>query len=251
MSTVRDRLWYWGLGFRGPNPPTYPLDYLGVPNGLVIIVKNQPEPPFEPLLRQLTSVQRVVWSVLGESLSTRDDLEAVTPLAAGFPNLVAGIMDDFFTTRAEAPGQVARFTLARTREIRDRLHGAARPLDLWVVLYAHQLDWPVQEHLALCDLVTFWTWWAKHLPQLEENFTSFEAVASAQRKILGCYLWDWGDDRPLPLDLMQHQCRCGLEWLQQGRIEGMIFLPGPHPLETLETAQWVREWVKEVGDGPL
>jgi len=251
VSTVRDRIWYWGLHFGEGHNPTDPLDFFGIPNGLVIIVKNRPEPPFQPLMRQITSVKRVVWSVLGESLSTRNDLEPVLALAEEFPNLVAGIMDDFFTTRSDDPQKIGRFTVAEVDNIRDRLHAAAHPLELWTVLYAHQLDLPVGPYLGPCDLITFWTWWAKHLPDLEANFARFEQIAGEKRRMLGCYLWDWGDDRPMPLDLMQHQCRLGLDYLLSGRVEGLIFLPGPVPLRELETAHWVREWIAEVGDRAL
>lgn len=248
MSMVRDHLWYWGLQFREGRCPTEPLEFFGLSNALVIVARDKPEPPFQPLMRQLTSVKRVVWSVLGESLSTRNDLEPVLDLAAEFPNLVAGIMDDFFTTRSQDPARVGRLTVEEVEHIRDRLHTAAHPLELWTVLYAHQLDLPVQPYLAPCDVVTFWTWWAKHLPQLEANFARFERVAPGKRRMLGCYLWDWGDNRPMPLELMQHQCQLGLHLLLSGRIEGLILLPGPGPLSELETAQWTRRWIAEVGD---
>ena len=70
-------------------------------------------------------------------------------VAAKYPNVVGAIMDDFYR------GPRPRYTLETLGAIQQPLHAAG--LDLWVVLYYHQLDLPVQDHLALCDVVTFWT----------------------------------------------------------------------------------------------
>jgi len=45
-----------------------------------------------------------------------------------------------------------------------------------------------------------------------------------KRTLLGLYMWDFGTRRPMPLDRMKKQCALALKWLQEGRIEGMIFL---------------------------
>lgn len=36
-------------------------------------------------------------------------------------------------------------------------------------------------------------------------------------------MWDFGEKKTIPVSLMEHQCRLGLEWLKQGQIEGLIF----------------------------
>ena len=43
----------------------------------------------------------------------------------------------------------------------------------------------------------------------------------------------------------------GLEWLRQGRIEGMVFLASCICDMGLETVEWTRQWIAEVGDTPL
>ena len=132
-------------------------------------------------------------------------------------------------------------------DVADRVT-AARPLDLWVVLYTHQLHLPVARHLDECDVTTFWTWKAEDLPKLESNFGQFDALAPKARKVLGCYMWDYGTRTPMPLELFQHQYRLGLRWLEERRIEGMIFLASCICDLGLETVEWLRAEIAAKGD---
>ena len=120
-----------------------------------------------------------------------------------------------------------------------------------MVFYDHQLHLPVGRHLELCDKIAFWTWEAENLSKLEENFALAEAVAPSCPKVLGCYMWDYGIKRPMPLELMKHQCDLGLQWLKEGRIEGMIFLASCICDLDLETVEWTRQWIADVGSQPL
>lgn len=154
-------------------------------------------------------------------------------------------MDDFFRRTQEDVGVLS---VAELRSLRDRLSRADRPLDLWVVLYDHQLDLPVGPHLALCDKVTFWTWKAQQLEGLEEGFGRFERlVPDGRGKVLGCYMWDYGAKRPMPLELMQRQCELGLRWLEERRIEGMIFLASCICDLGLDAVEWTRQWIRQAG----
>ena len=260
-TKLRDAFWVWGheagshngewLGGRGSRmTPAEGALYLGVPNVLMVAFAGKPEPPFEQYGKSLAPFDRLVWSIVGDSSSTRNDaqpdMEPVLQLARTQENLVGAIMDDFFH-EPKADGSVSRFSLEQIRGFRERLHAAARPLDLWVVLYAHQLHLPVAEHLAACDVVTFWTWEAKDLPRLEENFARFEALAPKSRKVLGCYLLDYGSKKEMPVEAMRMQCELGRKWLREGRIEGMIFLASCVCDLGLPAVEWTRGWVAEVG----
>src|SRR5262249_44674282 len=56
----------------------------------------------------------------------------------------------------------------------------------------------------------------------------------------GCYLWDYGQKRPMPLELVQEQCAAGLEWIRQGRVEGVILLASCICDLELEAVGWAR-----------
>jgi len=196
-------------------------------------------------------LQKVVWSIVGDSSTTVNDqatdLDEVVALAPRFPNIAGGIMDDFFHA-PNAQGAISRYSVEQIRGFRQRLHAAVRPLDLYVVLYTHDLELPVQPYLAECDVVTCWTWHAKDVANLESNFARCEAVAPGRRKVLGCYMWDFGIGAPMPIAAMEKQCTLGLQWLAEGRIEGMIFLASCFSDLGIETVEWSRDWIRRHGD---
>ncbi len=259
MATVRDRLWIWGheagshsatntggqWGPLGPSriTPAEAAFYMGIPNCVMVVYGNRPEPPFDQHALAMSPLDRVVWSVMGDAGSTRNDKEsdlaAVLDVAAKHPNIVGAIMDDFFR------GPRARYTPQQLADIQQPLHAAG--LDLWVVLYYKQVDLPVQEHLAFCDVVTFWTMPGRELANLEANFTKLLEAMPAKRRVLGCYMYNYGEKRPMDIALMEHQCGLGLQWLKEGKIEGIIFLASCICDLGLEAVEWTRGWIERVG----
>jgi len=265
MSTIRDRFWIWGhqagsydgqyhLPARSSITPTQAARVMGIDNLLMIVYKGQPEPPFAPHAKEMADLKQVVWSIVGDSSSTRNDqdsdLPAVLELAKQCPNVSGAIMDDFFH-KADAGGKISRYEVADLQRFADQLHAGPRRMDLWVVLYAHDLGLPIQPYLEPCDVVTFWTWRAEQLDDLQANFERVEALTPGKRKVLGCYMWDFGVGQPMPVERMAMQCQSGLQWLREGRIEGMIFLGTCICDLGLETVAWSRRWIAEVGDTPL
>lgn len=261
MGTVRDHLWTWGhvagsyTGEFGLDQvstigPAQAAAYLGVPNLVMVSYHGKPEPPYEPCAQELSGLRQVVWSVVGGGGTSRgfeEELGATQRLAAQFPNITGAMMDDFFIGPPDP--RLAVYTPEEIAAMRDRLHASQpRPLDLWVVLYNHNMVLPIAPHLAACDVVAFWTWTGNELPQLEENFARAEALAPQARKVLGCYMYDFGNSQPLPVEAMQRQCEIGLRWLREGRIEGMILLGTCIADLGLETVEWTRRWVDRVGE---
>ena len=266
-KTVRDRLWLWGQEagcyHRHANncwkipgssrmTPAEGAFYMGIPNIMIVRFANQPAPPFRQYILPLRPLKRVVWSIVGDGGSTENDrapdLDAVISLAGEFPNVTGAIMDDFFRKDPARPG---RYTPEQVAGFRARLHAAPRPLDLSAVLYAHDLDLPVRDHLEAIDTVAFWTWKADDLRHLERNFSRMEALAPRKRKLLGLYMWDFGGCAPMPMDAMKHQCQTGLEWLRTGRADGLIFLANCVADLDLEAVEYARRLIAEVGDEPL
>lgn len=268
MSNVREKLWIWGheagshdsgsgdgLGLKSKSPsrmtPAEGAFYLGVPNIIMVRYENKPTPPFDKHALALSPLKRVVWSIVGNSGRTgSDEVTLVCDLADRFPNICGVMMDDFFRKPGNELG-LGVFGPEELGAIKNRLTVAGRKLDLWVVLYNHQLDYPVASHLNQCDVVTFYTWCAKDLDMLEQNFERVERLAPSIRKVLGCYMWDYGDHKPMPVALMEKQCQLGLQWLHEGRIEGMIFLASCICDHGLEAVEWTRNWIRKVGDEKL
>ena len=260
-GAVRDRFWLWGhpagshnKNWNLPAPsritPVEAAFYMSLPNMIHVRYYGDPEPPFQQFAIPFRALREVVWSLVGASGATDSrEREAVLELAAENPNFSGVMMDDFFTGNKE--GKLAALTVSELQRLQKRLKGGGKSLDLWVVLYDHQLEDPVRGHLKQCDVVTFWTWKAADLRDLKPNFEKVEKLAPTTRKALGCYMWDYGEKKPLPVATMEKQCELGLEWLKQGRIDGMIFLASCICDLGLETVEWTREWIQKVGGEKL
>ena len=93
-----------------------------------------------------------------------------------------------------------------------------------------------------------WTWAPVVLKDLEDNLTRLEQLAPVKEIILGCYMYDFYDKQPLPVDLMKQQTESGYQWLREGRIEGMIFLASPICDLDLESVEWTRAWIHDHAD---
>ena len=266
-STVRDRLWIWGQAagsFNGPEicgktctsrmTPAEGAFYLGVRNMIFIV----PEPydqnvgSFDSYAISFRPLKSVVWSIptfAGGNVH-QHDVELVRQLAQKFPNVVGLLMDDFFRNGLDG-GRVGALTPKELAYLKTHLSVNARKLDTWVTVYRHDLRHDVSEYLKEVDVMNYWTWVAKDLDNLEEGFAQAEQAAPLARKVLGCYMWDFGTGNPMPISLMQKQCDLGLQWLRKGRIAGMIFLVSAICDMNLEAVEWTRNWVRQVGDEKL
>ncbi len=253
-NTLADRLWIWthaegsykleyGLPRASRMTPVEGAVYLGLPNLLFVRYLGTPPMPFDQYAIAFRPFKRVVWSLVGASgQSSDEERKHVLGLASRFPNIDGFIMDDYF--RNDGSGSLS---VEQLKELRSQLVIGGKKHNLFVVLYQHQLTLPVAEHLEFCDKITFWTWKAQDLTRLESSFDHLEKLAPKHGKLLGCYLWDFGTSRPMPLDMMKKQCELGRRWLEQGRIEGMIFLASNVCDLELETVEWTRRWISEVG----
>jgi len=160
------------------------------------------------------------------------------------------MMDDFFH-QPDENGKFATFEPEELRAIRERLKVDGRQRDLWVVLYDYQLDLAFEPYMAECDVTTFWTWNARDIDKLEANFERLHTKMPDSRKVLGVYMYDYGESQPMPVEVVGPQCELGLRWLREGRIEGMIFLASCVGDLGLEAVEWTRNWIAAVGDETL
>lgn len=157
--------------------------------------------------------------------------------------------EQLLASAGTAPTEAAAaLSVDQLRSVRARLQLEDRRLSLGVTLYTYQLAPQILAHLDLCDVISLWTWEAKDLDHLEANFAKFRALVPDKPVRLGCYMWDFGTAQPMPIARMEKQCRFGLEQLRAGGIDGMIFLATNICDLDLETVEWTRRWIAEVGD---
>jgi hypothetical protein len=256
-QTVHDCLWLWshvagsyngmfGLPGKSRMTPAEAAFYMGIPNVFMLHREGTPEPPLEQFALAFEPLRDVVWGIVGDSGTTNEkEREMVLNLALHTPKISGVVMDDFF--RKPKDGQVSALTLDQVREMKQRLHPSGKRLDLWVVLYEHQLDQPLTEYLALCDYVQLWTWYGQNLTGLRTNFEKARKLSSGAKMALGIYWWDFGNQKPLTMDLMKSQCETALQLLKQGQVEALVFCGSWLCDRGLETVAWTRKWIQDVG----
>jgi hypothetical protein len=268
-QNVRDKLWIWGhppgshngrFGIQGTSrmTPAEGAFYLNVPN-LVLAEFPDPKEPCrslpEPALYDQYAIsfrplRQVVWSIVGAGGVIPNGLHLAQQLAQKFPNIVGMMLDDFFRKTMDG-GEVGLFTPGEVSFIHDRPEVNGRKLELWITLQYTDLQYDLSDYLTRVDVVTYWTINAKDLENLEDGFAQAERIAPRARKLLGCYFWDFGGHSPIPMRLFQKQCKLGLEWLRSKRIDGMLFLASCDCDLGLESVEWTRNWIGEVGDTEL
>jgi hypothetical protein len=265
-GTVRDRLWifacaansdYINVGRRSVMTPVESTLYFGVPN-LFVVQSSEAEGrhgrlnrPFAQYALAMRTLKRVVWSVVGSGgFTSPEETKEVFEMAGTLPNFAGIFLDDYFSWR-RAKDKPAPLTVDQLAAIRGQLKQISPKLDVFTTLYITELDLPIQDDLKLIDVVTLWTWEPKNLANLETNLKKLEQMAPKARKMLGCYLVDYNHKCGTPLEAMRLQCETGLRWLEQGRIEGLIFLGNTVMDLGFESVEWTRKWIAKVADRPL
>lgn len=260
-DTVRDRLWiftcaansdFLHLKRRSVMTPVESAFFLGVPN-IIVVQSSEKEsphgrlhPPFAQYLVAMRPLKRIVWSVVGSGgFHSPEETKEVLELARTTPSFAGIMLDDFFTGDKE--GKRAQLSVEELAGIRERLRQVGRKLDIFVTLYADKLDQPISDYMKLVDVITLWTSDPNKLADLETNLKKVETLFPQTRKMLGCYVVDYGRKEGTPLPWMQRQCETGLRWLQERRIEGIIFLGNTTMDLGFTSVDWTREWIQKVG----
>lgn len=259
MTTLRDNLWLWGqTPGSHHNPSHYHLPgvnrmtpaegcaFFGISNCCRVAMSAGPFPPFDEESRQLTHLKKVIWSILGaggiasHNQGGLGDLEEVIRQAKKFPNIVGGILDDFFSeTRRKVypPENIA--------EVRRRLiEGSGRNMELWVVWYEREIQVDISQYLPSFDAVTFWTWYGENLAELPVNLDRMISATPDKRRYAGCYLWDYGNAKPLSDEMMLYQLETSLQYIRSGKLNGIILCSNCCADLGLSTVEVTQKWLK-------
>jgi hypothetical protein len=254
-QSVRDRIWIWGtreapgstkrsLSAYVEASPAQRAKMLGLRNvfiaGGIPLEPDRAKELAEPVARMGGRLFYEVCSsqMTGRASDYEKDIIAARALAAEFPDLDGVLLDDLTSQQIAARGM----TTDELRKVCNSFQVGPKKTPVWGVVYTMNMGHPgLAEYLKLLDGINLWTWDAKDLPALEENLARCEQLAPGKPIILGIYLYDYGADRPMPLDLLQYQCDQALSWLKQNRICGIVFLTiTPEP----KALQWAQAWLK-------
>lgn len=267
MKLTRDNLWIWGqhpgchhagdYNLPGENlmDSTEGARYLGIPNCCRVVMQDKPAPPFDDESAKLRDFKQVVWSAVGAGSTTRhrtnqSDLNEVLRQAEKNDNVTGAVLDDFFPSAEDFDTNSddrARHTINSIQSMRAQLHGfSKRKLDLWLVWYDYQLDFTVEDYVDLCDVITLWTWEGSQLDNLDENIEKFVRKTPGKRRLAGCYMWNYGERKPLTNEQMNFQLERYLHWIEKGDLEGIVFCSNCIADIGLEAVELTRQWIAKI-----
>ena len=158
---------------------------------------------------------------------TRDDApatvaseaEKLSRLAPEYPNLVGAFVDDTFGVAKHA---------GYDRDSPRRIKEAAcrhRALDLWTVVYTHELDRPWWDDWApVVDVVSLWVWDSESLPGTADSVAACRRRFARQRINMGIYIRDYSRRAPVALPMLECELEAVRRLLEAGDLESYSIL---------------------------
>ena len=269
-SKLKDNFWLWGQnpgshhvgspegGYKLPGKnlmdPREGCNFFGIEKCCRVAMSAGPFPPFDAEAEKIKDLKEVVWSAIGaggikQHNNDQSDLDEVLRIAEIYPNISGAILDDFFLSAETADKSIARHSLESIRSMCNKLHNfRKRRLDLWMVWYTYQLDFNVGDYIKLTDVITLWTWKGSDLQELDNNIQKFIEKTPGKRRLVGVYMWNYGERKPLTMDQMKYQLDRCYYWLKKEKIEGLIFCSNAIADIGLDTVEYTRKWIAEVGN---
>ncbi len=259
MSRIIDKLWNWGhlagshnsiTGFDCKMSPMEFADEYGIKNAFIVSYGGNIQPPFDSTAKELSGLDRIVWSVLGDAstplpddeLGNTKDILAVLDKA---PNIVGGVVDDFFS-----PERMERFTPEVLKKIKSALN--EKGLKFWCVLYNMQLDLDLEKYIECFDGVTFWIWQCENIPHMDEYLSKLFSMTKDTPVMLGVYLMDYCKEfTQMDSKLFDMQLRNYFELLKSKKIEGIVVCSSTVGDAPLETNRILKKYISEYGNIPV
>ena len=220
--------------------------------------------PSKAFRDSLLGMKRLTWPMSGNKTELNFTYDALADwnfaVADEMPNVTGFDLDDFFVSRGPsvevdtAKGRrtscATQFPYSQLVELRRRLNAYPRRLELRAVVYDELMDrrkdpTDLIPSLELVDSVTYWTWRAKNIPKLPEYFRRYRELAPGKPTYMGIYLYDFGDHRPMPEDMIALHLATGLEMFRRGEIEGFVFLCSSICNRPLPAVKIARRWLAE------
>lgn len=262
-ATVRDALWVWGtpeLTKPGEHDaasfaeasPAQRARVLGTPN---VVMAGSGLPHDRELANrwsaEVAGAPRLVWEILPDGQQQHEPpfefkrrIADLAPLVKAHPEIEAVLVDDM-TSVAATKG----FQPAHLKAIKSLLRTHELALKLWGVVYSMNLAEPTTDPLATeLDVIHLWHWHARDTARMEQHVAECRRRYPDKPIVLGLYLYDYGDGRPMPLDLHQRQCETALRLLHSKQVAGIVFLSINNDEQVV---RWTADWIKKVGAQPI
>jgi len=258
---LRDRFWLWGHpeGRYNNNADGYgnfavsrmtPMEaclYLGIRNTFMIPVG------VEVNRRQYNKSFKTLRQVGWECFTAGEHPEIVEPLIAeakDFPNIGCVVYDDF-----QRGTGYRKIPVENLWKVHDRLHNnEIRPLDMWMVLYTREFgldrekDVDFMRYIEPFDGIIMWTWQEKDVPLIPEKFELFKQMTPHNRRMFGCYLYNFGERKQATSAAVEWQLDWYREKILSGEAEGVVLHTNTMADLDYEAYDTACAWMERHGD---
>jgi hypothetical protein len=195
---------------------------------------------------EVAGASRLVWEIICDGHKEHEPpfeftrrIADLVPLVKQHPGIDAVLVDDM-TSVAATKG----FKPDHLRAIKSLLTASALPLKLWGAVYTMNFSAASTDPLVReLDVINLWHWHAKDTERMEEHVAECEKRYPGKPIVLGLYMYDYGDGKPMPLDLHERQCETALRLLHAKRVAGIVFLSINNDQEVVK---WTADWIKRV-----
>ena len=262
---LRDKFWLWGHpeGRYNNNANNYgnmldsrmtPMEgclYLGINKTFMVPVgipvnRRQYNKSFKTL-------SAVGWECFGADKDP-EIIEELIKESAEFPNITAAVFDDF-VVKSKNRGEGNEVNFNDLWKIRERLNkNEVRPIDMWMVLYTKEFglneqdDENLKKYLAPFDGIIVWTWEERDVPLIPEKFEIFKKLTPNNRRMFGCYLYNFGERKQATGKAVKYQLDFYREKLFAKEAEGIVFHTNTMADLDYEAYDAALEWMAIHGD---
>ena len=223
--------------------------YLGISNTFMVPVgwpvnRRQYNKSFKTL-------NKVGWEFF-RKIDKPDLIEDYINEAREFPNINCVVFDDF-------KGNIGKFKDIplndNIRTVMDRLHNNdVKRLDSWMVLYTREFgldekeDTEFMKTLELFDGIIMWNWFESQYREIPEKFEIFKKLTPNNRRMFGCYLYNFGERKQATGEAVKWQLDFYLEKILAGEAEGVVLHTNTMADLDYEAYDACLEWMAKHGD---
>ena len=258
MAKLRDKYWIWGhpencfLGHYNHEiecrmTPMEGALYMGARNMFMVPNANKTVVNVRQYNYSFTTLDHVGW-LINQHPEVHDPIIAE---AKDFPNVDCMVFDDFFRIKnTQDP-----VTVEEMFAMREKLHNnPIRPMDMWMVLYTHEFDDPkcpddtVDPYIAAFDGIIMWNWWESRIGEFEKKDAWFRAHTEGKKRMLGLYVYNFGEKKQAEPDVVLWQLNRYYELLKAGEIDGIVLHTNAMGDCDYPAFKVVHDWMLEHGD---
>ena len=174
-------------------------------------------------------------------MSDVEEATHLSEMSLKYPNIIGGVVDDMIGNCG------TKYSKKIYMEMHDALKSANPNLELYGVVYTHELDKPMAKRLVDCiDHVILWTWDKDQLMDLDVNIERCLRLFPGKPIMMGVFMFDYGlTCLPSDVPSIRYQLEKSRKYLQEGKIQDIVILGDREIHKCPEVAVFIRDFFQQ------